>query len=98
MTTMAAPNPGVPTYNYKFHDAGNNEIKSDDPSLPTFTITTTRGFMDAPKRTIVVCMTGGDKPSKVQGEIDWKAKKITVEGESRLLSQAKHKIGGTLSL
>lgn len=51
-----------------------------------------------PQKTIVVCETGGDKSNRIQGEIDWKGKKMIIEGMTKTLKEAKHKIGGTFSL
>jgi len=85
-------------YIFKRYDAGNNEINAEDPALPTFHITTTRGMGGTNKLTTLVLTTSGDKPSTVQGELDWKSKKITVGGVSKTFKEAKHKIGGTFSL
>ncbi|KAJ3566073.1 hypothetical protein NP233_g7236 [Leucocoprinus birnbaumii] len=89
----------VPVYKYKFHDAGNNQITCEsDPTLPTFTISTTRGFMDMPKRSVVTCAVSNEKGRDVVGEFDWKAKKIIVGGVSKSIEEAKKKVGGTFSL
>ncbi|KAF5359408.1 hypothetical protein D9756_003655 [Leucocoprinus leucothites] len=91
----------VPIYTYKFHDAGNNQITCEtDPALPTFTTTTPRGFMDMPKKSVVTCTSPGGNGARnaVQGEFDWKAKKITVGNVSKSMADAKKKIGGTFSL
>lgn len=95
--------PGAPSdssiYVFGFYDVGNNEMKAEDPTLPTFQITTTRGMTDTIKlTTLVLTASGGDKPSTIQGELDWKAKKITVGSVSKTFKEAKHKIGGTFSL
>jgi hypothetical protein len=99
---IVATTPGVPMYNYKFRDAGNNMLTCDNPNLPIFTIETTRGLMEVNKNTLVICtFQQGELASagagKVQGEIDWKNKRITVGNVSKTFKQAKHKIGGTFS-
>ncbi|KAJ3554009.1 hypothetical protein NP233_g12513 [Leucocoprinus birnbaumii] len=89
----------APVYKYKFHDAGNNQIACEsDPTLPTFTVSTTRGFMDMPKRSVVTCAISNEKGRSVVGEFDWKAKKIIVGGVSKSIDEAKKKVGGTFSL
>jgi hypothetical protein len=100
MTTIASPDSSsVPVYTYKRRDPGNNTIQCEEnPSLPVFTTTSTRGFMDIIKHTLVECETGGDKSVKIRGEIDWKNKRVTVEGVSKTFSEVKQKLGGAISL
>lgn len=71
-----------------------------DPSLPTFTITTTRGFLDLPNHSVVICTVPGVDGARnvAQGELDWKKEKITVGNVSKSMKEAKKRIGGVLSL
>lgn len=96
-----APQNEAPTdpsmYVFKRYDAGNNEIKAEDPALPMFQIVTTRGIGGGNKLTTLVLTTNGDKPSTVQGMLDWKSKKFTVGTVSKTFKEAKHKIGGAFS-
>ncbi|KXN84011.1 hypothetical protein AN958_00590 [Leucoagaricus sp. SymC.cos] len=70
-----------------------------DPSFPTFSVQTDRGgFMDMAKRSVVTCTFPGGKVREMQGEIDWKGKRIIVGNVNKSLSEAKRKVGGTLSL
>ncbi|KAF5359824.1 hypothetical protein D9756_003654 [Leucocoprinus leucothites] len=91
----------VPIYTFKFYNAGNNQITCmTDPSLPTFTITTTRGFLDLPNHSVVICTVPGVDGARnvAQGELDWKKEKITVGNVSKSMKEAKKRIGGVLSL
>jgi hypothetical protein len=100
MTTITkADSSPVPVYSFQRYDPGNNTIQCDEnPHLPVYTTTTTKSLLGILKQTLVVCETGEDKLVKVQGEIDWTNKKITVEGGSKKFSEVKHKLGGFLSL
>jgi hypothetical protein len=99
MTTIQSVDfsPG-PIYTYKRYDPCNNIIQCDEnPSLPVFTTTSTRGLMDNLKHTVIECETSADKSVKIRGEIDWKNKRIAVEGVSKTFSEVKRKLGGVFS-
>jgi hypothetical protein len=99
MTTFArADFSSAPVYNYKRYNAGDNTIRCDeDSSLPVFTTTTTRGITGDLKHTSIVCERGDNKSVKIQGEIDWKNKRITMEEVSKRIPEVRQKLGGLLS-